>query len=53
MAVSEIFGGALLFHCIFHFRTGWTSGAQRTDIYLTGIAMLLTIVYSWGLLLLA
>jgi len=24
--------------------------AQKTDIYLTGLAMLLTIVYIWGLL---
>lgn len=55
MAVSDIFGGNAFLPVLFLLAT-LISGqavlpqAQKTDIYLTGIAMILTIVYSWGLL---
>lgn len=55
MAVSDIFGGNAFLPVLFLVAT-LVSGqavlpqAQKTDMYLTGIAMLLTIVYCWGLL---
>lgn len=55
MAVSDIFGGNAFLPVLFLFAT-LLSGtavlpeAQKSDIYLTGLAMLLTIVYVWGLL---
>ena len=55
MAVSDIFGGNAFLPVLFLIAT-LISGqsvlpqAQKTDIYLTGLAMILTIVYSWGLL---
>ncbi len=55
LAVSDIFGGNAFLPVLFLLAT-LISGqavlpkAQKTDIYLTGIAMILTIVYSWGLL---
>lgn len=55
MAVSDIFGGNAFLPVLFLFATLFSGdavlpGAQKTDIYLTGLAMLLTIVYIWGLL---
>ncbi len=55
MAVSDIFGGNAFLPVLFLFATLFSGEAvlpeaQKTDIYLTGLAMLLTIVYIWGLL---
>ena len=55
MAVSDIFGGNAFLPVLFLFATLFSGDAvlpeaQKTDIYLTGLAMLLTIVYIWGLL---
>ena len=55
MAVSDIFGGNAFLPVLFLFATLFSGQAvlpeaQKTDIYLTGLAMLLTIVYIWGLL---
>lgn len=55
MAVSDIFGGNAFLPVLFLLAT-LISGqavlprAQKTDMYLTGIAMILTIVYTWGLM---
>ena len=55
MAVSDIFGGNAFLPVLFLLAT-LISGqavlplAQKTDIYLTGLAMILTIVYTCGLL---
>lgn len=55
MAVSDIFGGNAFLPVLF-LLAALISGqavlpqAQKTDIYLTGIAMILTLVYTWGLL---
>lgn len=55
MAVSDIFGGNAFLPVLFLFATLFSGEAvlpeaQKTDIYLTGLAILLTIVYIWGLL---
>lgn len=55
MAVSDIFGGNAFLPVLFLLATLLSGNAvlpeaQKTDIYLTGLAMLLTIVYIWGLL---
>lgn len=55
MAVSDIFGGNAFLPVLFLFATLLSGSAvlpeaQKSDIYLTGLAMLLTIVYVWGLL---
>lgn len=55
MAVSDIFGGNAFLPVLFLFAELFSGkavlpAAQKTDIYLTGLAMLLTIVYVWGLL---
>jgi Ca2+/Na+ antiporter len=55
MAVSDIFGGNAFLPVLFLFATLISGNAvlpeaQKTDIYLTGLGMLLTIVYIWGLL---
>lgn len=55
MAVSDIFGGNAFLPVLFLFAELFSGQAilptaQKTDIYLTGLAMLLTIVYVWGLL---
>lgn len=55
MAVSDIFGGNSFLPVLF-LLASLCSGdavlpfAQKTDIYLTGIGMILTSVYIWGLL---
>jgi cation:H+ antiporter len=55
LAVSDIFGGNAFLPVLFLFAT-LLSGravlptAQATDIYLTGVGMLLTVVYVAGLL---
>jgi cation:H+ antiporter len=55
LAVSDIFGGNAFLPVLF-LMAGLLSGkailpqAQATDIYLTGLGMLLTAVYVWGLI---
>ena len=55
LAVSDIFGGNAFLPVLFLLATllsgkGVLSAAQDTDIYLTALAMLLTVVYAAGLL---
>lgn len=55
MAVSDIFGGNAFLPVLFLLATLFSGQAvlpeaQKTDIYLTGLAMILTSVYIWGLL---
>lgn len=55
MAVSDIFGGNSFLPVLFLLATLFSGQAvlpiaQKTDIYLTGLGMLLTSVYIWGLL---
>ena len=55
MAVSDIFGGNAFLPVLFLFAELFSGkailpAAQKTDIYLTGLAMLLTVIYIWGLL---
>ena len=55
MAVSDIFGGNAFLPVLFLYAELFSGKAilptaHKTDIYLTGLAMLLTIVYVWGLL---
>ncbi|MBC7381651.1 MAG: sodium:calcium antiporter [Bacteroidia bacterium] len=55
MAVSDIFGGNAFLPVLFLFATLLSGeavlpAAQKTDLYLTGIAMFMTIIYIWGLL---
>lgn len=55
MAVSDIFGGNAFLPVLFLLASLFSGKAvlplaQKTDIYLTGLAMLLTMVYIWGLL---
>jgi cation:H+ antiporter len=55
MAISDIFGGNAFLPVLFLLATTFSGKsslplAQKTDIYLTGLAMILTSVYLWGLL---
>lgn len=55
MAVSDIFGGNAFLPALFLLATLCSGqavlpAAQKSDIYLTGLAMILTGIYIWGLL---
>lgn len=55
LAVSDIFGGNAFLPVLFLLATLCSGkavlpGAQRTDIYLTAVAILLTLIYIYGLL---
>ncbi len=55
LAVSDIFGGNAFLPVLFLVATLCSGepvlpGAHKSDIYLTGLAMLLTIVYLWGMI---
>lgn len=55
LAVSDIFGGNAFLPVLFLLATLCSGkavlpGAQKSDMYLTGLAMLLTSVYIWGII---
>ncbi len=55
LAVSDIFGGNAFLPVLFLLATlisgqAVLPGARKSDIYLTGLAMLLTSVYAWGMI---
>ncbi len=55
LAVSDIFGGNAFLPVLFLLAALLSGqavlpGAHKTDMYLTGVAMLLTSVYIWGII---